>query len=327
VKVSTRLTDVRSGRQIWSDAFDHPLEASSLIATQEEIARSVIAAIGSEYGIISRRLAAESRKKPPAELDTYEAMLCYYSHQTDPSPESASECFPALQQAVEREPDYGPAWSALATLFCQAYSMDTPGFDQPLDTALRYARRGVSLDPGSQLGRLILAYASYVADDSESFHQEIETAMALNPNSPYAMGAAGCFYVMRGEIDRGLPLLNKAVSLNPCHPSWFHVGYTVDHLRRKDYEGALRELQGKKPLQSFFLPASCGAILGKLGRRDEARGYLQQVEQQKPDFATRVYELYRRILKIDTLIDDLLDGLRRAGMRVGQSGKSAVGEK
>ena len=153
---------------------------------------------------IARRLSAESRKKPPAELDTYEAMLRYYTHQISPSPESSTACFLALQRAAEREPEYGPAWSALATLHCQMYSMDVPGFDQPLDTALRYARRGVSLEPGSQLGRI-----------------------------------------------------------------------------------------------------------------DEAKVHIEQVEEQKPDFASRPHELFWRTLKIDALIDDLIDGLRRAGLSVG----------
>jgi len=36
--------------------------------------------------------------------------------------------------------------------------------------------------------------------------------------------------------------------------------------------------------------------------------------EQKPDFAPRAHELMRRTLKIDTVINDLIDGLRAAGM-------------
>ena len=110
----------------------------------------------------------------------------------------------ALRKAAEREPDYGPVWSALATLYGQMYSVDAPGFDRPLETALRYARRGVYLEPGSQLARLILAYASYLSEDSAVFQQEIETALTLNPNSPYTVGTAGYFHVMRGDFELAL---------------------------------------------------------------------------------------------------------------------------
>lgn len=314
VKVSMQLTDAENRRQIWAEAYTHPLEASRLIATQEAIASSVVAAIASEYGIIARRLAAEARKKPPAELDTYEAMLRYYSHQITPTPESARACFVALQRAVKIEPAYGPAWSALATLQCQMYSMDVPGFEQPLETAIEHARRGVSLEPGSQLGRLILAYVSYVADDTESFRPEIETALALNPNSPYTVGTAGYFHVMRGEFERGLPLLDRAIAMNPCHPDWFHAAYVVDHLHRHDYDRGLLELEKYQPFQSYWTPVAFAAILGKLGRIAEARVHVKQVKTQKPDFPSRAHELLRRTVKIDALIDDVLDGLRRAGM-------------
>ena len=314
VKVSMQLTDEANGRQLWAEAYSHPLEAGRLIATQEEIARSVVATIASEYGIIARRLAADSRKKPPTELDTYEAMLRYYTHQITPSPESGQVCLVALQRAAEREPEYGPVWSGLATLHCQFYSMDVPGFGESLETALRFARRGVSLEPGSQLGRLILAYASYLADDSDSFEQESETALALNPNSPYTLGTIGYFHAHRGEFERGLPMLARAMAVNPCHPNWFHAGHVIHLLFQRNFEGALAELEKNDPFFTFWLPVAFGATLGNLGRIDEARVYLQQVESQKPDFAARARQLMQRSVKIDSVIADLVEGLRRAGL-------------
>jgi tetratricopeptide (TPR) repeat protein len=198
------------------------------------------------------------------------------------------------------------------------YSVDAPSFDQPLDTAVRFAQQGVSLEPGSQLCHLILAYASYLAEDSEVFNQEIETALNLNPNSPYTVGTAGYFHVMRGEFERGLPLLDRAIHMNPCHPSWFHGAYVIAHLRQGDYDHALQELQNHHPYRSFWLPVAYGAVLGLLGRIDEAKSHLDQVEESKPDFASRARELLRRTLKDDSISDSLIEGLRRAGLAVGE---------
>jgi adenylate cyclase len=314
VKVSAQLADAADGRQIWADASSHPLEASHLIATQEKIALGVVGAIASEYGVMARRLSAESRKKPPAELETYEAMLRYYGHQIAPDPESARVCFEALQCAADKEPEYGPVWSALATLHCQMYTLDVAGFGDALDGALERARRGVFLEPGSQLGRMILAYASYLADDSQTFHQESRTALALNANSPYTAGSIGYFHVMRGEFERGLPLLDRAIAANPCHPAWFHAGHVIDHVSRGDYETALVETGTHLPLMSFWDDVMLTALLGKLGRTEEARLHVDRVMEQKPDFAGRARELIRRSLKIDAVVDDLIDGLQAAGL-------------
>jgi adenylate cyclase len=314
VKVSAQLIDTIDGRQIWADASSHPLEAGLLIATQEKIANNVVSKVASEFGIIARRLSTESRKKPPSDLRTYEAMLRYYSHQIEPSPESAATCFAALQAASETEPDYGPVWSALASLHCQMYTFDTPGVANPLDTALEYARRGVFLEPGSQLARMTLAYASYLAEESESFREESEIALALNPNSPYTVGAIGFFHAIQGEFDRGLALLDRAIAVCPCHPRWFHSGYVLRRMLEHDYEGALTETTKHLPFIGYWDDVVQAAMLGKLGRKDEAQSHVEAALEQKPDFAARARELMRRGLKIDALIDDLVDGLRAAGM-------------
>ncbi|HSN56506.1 MAG TPA: hypothetical protein VLT32_17695, partial [Candidatus Sulfomarinibacteraceae bacterium] len=317
IKVAAHLTDTTDQRRVWTDSHTLPLEAGHLIATQEDIAKRLVAAIASEYGIIARRLSAESRKKRPAELETYEAMLRYYSHQIEPSPESAASCFAALRAAADKEPEYGSVWSALATLHCQMYTMDVPGFDGALDTALEYARKGVFLEPGSQLGRLILAYASYLAEDADSFREESETALSLNPNSPYTLGAVGYCRILCGDVERGLPLLDRAIALNPCHPRWFHAGHVIDHLLRGDNERALAETCKHRPFISFWDDVMIAAILGRLDRRDEARPHLDRLVAGKPDLPDRARELMGRALKIEPLVDDLMDGLRRAGMPAG----------
>ena len=316
VKVSAQLTDASDGHQIWADASSHPAEASHLIATQEQIALGVVGSIASEYGVMARRLSAESRKKPPAELGTYEAMLRYYGHQIAPTPESARVCFHALAHAAGKEPEYGPVWSALATLYCQMYTFDVAGFDDALESALEHARKGVFLDPGSQLGRLILAYASHLADDGDSFREESETALALNPNSPYTVGAIGYMHALRGEMGWGLPMLGRAIAANPCHPAWFHAGYVVDHLLRHDYETALAETRTHVPFMSFWDDVIMAALLGKLGRKEEARPHFHRALDQKPNLASRVRDLMHRSLKIDSVIDDLVHGLEVAGLRV-----------
>lgn len=313
-KVSAHLFDTASGQQVWAEAFSHPLQASRLIATQEQIASQVVAAVASEYGIIARRLSSESRKKAPADLQTYETMLRYYDYQIAPSSNAAQACLAALRLATEREPDYGPLWSALATLHSQMYTFDTPGVDHPLDTALDYARKGVFLEPGSQLARLILAYASCLADDEETFREESRIALSLNPNSPYTAGAVGYMHTLRGEVDIGLPLLDQATACNPRHPLWFMGGYVIDHLLHHDYERALVETRKHHPFLEFWDDVMIAAMLGLLDRVEEAEPHVAALKERKPDFAGRARELIERSLKIPDLVDDLLDGLRRVGL-------------
>ena len=316
IKVSARLCDVRDGQEVWADAYARPAVASELIATQEQIARAVVGAIAGEFGVIIRRLSAESRAKRPTELATYEAMLRYYSHQIDPRPESSVACFAALQAAAEREPDYGAVWSALATLFCQMHTFDVPGYDRALETALEFASRGVALAPESQLAHMVQAYASHLADDVDGFREGARNTLELNPRSPYAVGAIGYFHAMRGEFAEGLPLVDRAIDGNPCHPEWFHAAYVLDDLQRGDDESALAATRRHRPFLDFWDDVALAAILGLLGHPSEAARHLERIASARPDFAGRAQELIGRSVKHAPLTARLISGLRAAGMPV-----------
>jgi adenylate cyclase len=316
IKVHAHLTDAITGRQIWGDDYSIDPAASGLIETQEEIAGSVIAAIAGEYGIIARRLAGESRKKRPEELSTYEALLRYHHYMLVMTPEAAESAFAALQRATEREPEYGPAWAGLANLYCNAVVFDHPRFEQPLEIAFAHARRAAALDPASQLARTILAYVYLLRGELERFAEEAEVALALNLNSPNFAGTIGYLYACAGDCDRGPELLERSIALNPSHPKWFHHGLYVCHFARREYEDAYREAQKVGFNVGFWDPALRAAALGKLGRFDEARAAGAELLQQKPDFESRVRELVSYTLKQSDVVEDFLDGLRCAGLKV-----------
>ena len=91
VKIDLHVVDTQNGQRVWGEQYCRELKADSLIALQEEIARQVVARIGSLYGIILQTLSRESRKKPPESLETYEAFLRFYHHVTILSPQTFAE--------------------------------------------------------------------------------------------------------------------------------------------------------------------------------------------------------------------------------------------
>ncbi len=62
-------------------------KADNLITVQEEIAYSVSGIIADQYGLITRRLSNESRKKAPVDLKAYDAVLRFYHYETVLTPE------------------------------------------------------------------------------------------------------------------------------------------------------------------------------------------------------------------------------------------------
>jgi adenylate cyclase len=323
LKVSVWLIDGREGRQVWSQSFTCSLSPGNLFETEEEIARSVCAVIGSELGVISQQIAEEARRVAPANLSTYEALLRFYDYQVTLSPEAGEQCAAALQAAVEQEPDHGPLWSGLATLLQNAYILARPGANDPGGQAAEFARKGAALAPGSQLARAVLARSYFLQRERVAFLREMQAALQLNPGSPVFVGTAGYSLILAGESGRGRPLLERAITLNPCHPGWFNHALCVDDYMRGDHESALQ--QTLKPTFEVRLwgPLLRTAVLGQLGRRAEAEAAAAQLLEHFPDFESRARDLTHRPILSDTIVAALLDGLGKAGLRF-REGQAAV---
>lgn len=316
LKVSVYLEDTKNGEQIWAKAYKQPLEAGHLIHMQEEIARNVVEMVASEYGVIANRLYAETRKKAPAALSTYESMLCYYAFLATFAPDAGERCAVLLRQAVEREPLYGPIWSALADLQCIAYENEIPGAVRPLETALEYARRGVALAPDYQPSRTVLAHALSLAGERVELEEQLEIALALNPNSTLAMAIAAHCLSMVGEFARARALMESALAASPYHPYWYHLVLFMIHYHEGDYDRALLDFEHMRFAEDHWVLVLGIAAHGNLDRPDEAEALVEQLAAMKPDFAPRAHELISRCVKDDSLVEALMDGLRRGGLPV-----------
>lgn len=315
LKLVVHLTDTVAGRQLWGESYKVPLEASRLIAVQEELARDLMAAIADEYGVISRRLAWESRDKPPTELSSYEALLRYHYYLLVMTSEAGEDAFRALHEATQREPDYGPAWAAFATLHVHVWLFDRPGPEDPLAIALEYARRGAALAPDSQLARTILAYLHLLTHEMDLFREEAEVALALNPGSPSYAGTLGYLFAVAGDYDRAETLLGQAFESGLRQPTWLHHGLYLVHFAQGKYDQALLESQRGFPPVAFWDLVLRAAALGKLGRVEEAEEAMDEVRRVRPDFEERSVELLSRTPIRPDLREEVLDGLRVAGLR------------
>ncbi|MFP3866813.1 MAG: hypothetical protein ACLFUU_01450 [Desulfobacteraceae bacterium] len=316
VKIAINVIDTLNGLRLWGEQYHRELRADSLIALQEEIAQRVAAKIGSEYGIIPRNLSQESRKKPPESLDTYEAILRFYHHVNVLTIETFEEALRALEQTVIREPECGLAWSLLAHLYCINYTLQFSPLKTPVDKALIFARKGVSLNPHNQQVRATMAYLHFRYDKRNLFLLEAEKAMALNPNSPLFIGYLGWLLALYGDWERGLPILEKGMELNPHFPGWFRMAPFFYYYLQDNCEEAYQEALAFRMPQLFWDPLLRAAVLGRMGREPEAAQALAELLHLKPDFPTTGRFLISCYAKFPYLVEGLLDGLHRSGLQI-----------
>jgi len=313
-KVAIRLLDTSTAEEIWGESYKRNQTPADLIAVQEEIAHRVIGTIADQYGLIQRRLSKESRKKAPADLKSYDAILRFYHYETELTPEVFKNALAALEQAIEIDPEYGLAWAMLGHLHADNYALGFCEIEAPLEKALAFALKGVGLEPTNQFTRDALTLVYFHRGDKDFFLKHAEETIALNPNSPYIVGVAGWHMMLYGEWERGLALLKKGMKLNPYHPTWFHMAPFMDFYNRGEHENALTEALKFNFPEIYLDPMMRAAALGQLGRLDEANAAMNQLLKLVPDFATSGRGVIGLYVKVDSLIDTIIAGLRKAGL-------------
>jgi len=314
VKVSIQLLDTTTGVQIWGESYKSDLEATDLIAMQEEIASRVAGVLADQYGMISRRLSTESRKKAPAELKVYDAILRFYHYEIVMTPESFKEAMEAPEGAVEIDPEYGLAWSMLGHLHADNHALAFREIEDPLDKAMTYAQKGAALAPENQFAQDALALVHFHRGEKGLFLKQAAQTLALNPNSPYFVGVTGWHTMLLGEWERGLALMKRGMKLNPYHPSWFHLAIFMNYYQREEYENALAEALKFNCPELFWDPVMRAAAHVQLGREEDARTAAGELLKLVPDFATQGRLLIGRYVKVRDLADKVVEALRKAGL-------------
>jgi len=318
VKVTIHLIDASDGEVLWSERFLRDLSAGDLIEIQEEIARRAAVTIGTECGVIPRRLLSESRRKEPQNLSSYEAVLLYYDYHTAVTPKKFRAARSALEQAVERDPGYALAWGALANLYVDNILLELDKQPCLLDDAKECIQKGLALAPESAILHSIRGWVSFARGDRDQAIEAVERVVALGGYSGYYAGLCGWYITLRGAWEWGMSLMESASDVMPIPPSWVRHAPCVYYFQKGDYAAAYAQVAEIGMPQTFWTPLLRAINLVRLGREEEARGAVDQMLAMRPDFPDRARDLLKAYIKVGGVVDEILTALREAGLETRQ---------
>ena len=121
---------------------------------------------------------------------------------------------------------------------------------------------------------------------------------------------------MLGDFEFGLPITRRAMALNPHHPGWYYFSIFDDHYLKHEYEKALATAKKIDMPGHYFYYSSIAAAAGQLGLTEEAESAIDELLKLFPDFPQRARANYELLNLPSQLINHLLDGLRKAGLKV-----------
>ncbi|TNF86842.1 MAG: adenylate/guanylate cyclase domain-containing protein, partial [Gammaproteobacteria bacterium] len=149
IRVTTTFTDAKTCRQLDAPGpFDRDLDAANVLDVQLEIAKKVVAQIGSaDAPLFNAKVQNEIRRKAADKLEAYECvLLSYWFYETFES-DRHRRSRACLEHAVEIDPDYSLAWSRLASSYNESrkYAIDTP--ENWAELSRQAANKAIALDP------------------------------------------------------------------------------------------------------------------------------------------------------------------------------------
>ena len=271
---------------------------------------------------------ADSRRalrKSAGDLSAYDLLLRGKHRLEKGSQQDVLEAREVFQRALELDPQYEPAYVALAeTYFYEAISDWSRSPDTAAERLFELGHEAARLDNQDSRARLCLAFGYLrVKGNVEMAKAQIEEAIALNPNDLDNYCLKGFLSTYMGELEDVLWCTSEAIRRAPNMPEkCLHSRVMAEYLLGR-YADAIATFgrMSRPPTELLGWIAACYA---ELGRDREARAAALQfldrarVEQPRPSDddaeAWRAYWLRRFPAKEPASVERLLAGLRKAGL-------------
>jgi TolB-like protein/tetratricopeptide (TPR) repeat protein len=315
VRVAAQLFDAQTGRVIWSETYDRAATRSALLGVRTELAGSIATVLGQPYGVLNSDMAARLAAGVEPSMASYACVLRAYAYRRTFRDELRRPVLACLAAAVERDPDYAEPLAMLGWLHLDAarYAfVPDAEIASELGQALDMASRAVSINPESVIALQALSAVQFHLGNFAESERIQRQALALNPNDPDTLAQLGWRLAIRGRWDEGLPYLERAIARTINPPGWYYDLITI-HLY---LEGRYREMlvSAEHSAAGDATGVSLLAIAhGALGNRAAAQKALAEMAELSPALVRDPAAVYRRFQPLDSIVDALVDGLRKAG--------------
>jgi adenylate cyclase len=308
VRITAQLIDGTSGGHVWAERYDRDL--ADVFAVQDDVTEKIVGALEIEL--------ANGLQDPLARVETeipeaYDYVLRGREQYRLYSKDSNRNARDLYEQAIELDPNYAAAYAGLAETFLHDWFNGT---SDALDRAFELALKAKALNPSLPLVYEALGNVQLFRKQHEEAVAAARQWIEIEPSNADAhVNLAGALH-FSGESEQAIPLIEKAMRLNPYFPFFYPHYIGMANLALQRYDAAVAALKRSialnpdVPWPHVFL-AACE---GHLGNSASARDQLAEVHRINPEFSIAwltTFMPYKRSADLDRLVE----GLRIAGLR------------
>jgi TolB-like protein/tetratricopeptide (TPR) repeat protein len=212
VRLTAQLIDANEDVQRWAERYDRELSTETLFDLQSEVTKKIVDSLQSE---LAPTLEIPSTKPQTQDMEAYRLSTLGRAQVERRTKAGCLRAIEHFENAVERDPDYAPAWAGLSEALAIAvwYGYLEPG--DRLQRAEEAARRAVELDPDSAEAHCALATSLGAVRKGPEALAELELAVRLQPSYWDAHNRLSYLLKLHGRKTESLESATRAVEINP----------------------------------------------------------------------------------------------------------------
>jgi hypothetical protein len=245
-----------------------------------------------------------------------DCLVEYYDYRRSIDAAAHRDALLCFESVSQREPRIARVWSAAAMLHLDEYGFRY-GRDpsESLEAARSATAEALAIDRDDPQATLALARLQYFEGDP-AFRDSIERALSLRPDSAEILAHGGVLLVLSGDSPAGLPWLERAKQGSKSLVGTYYFGQAVADLRAGRLDAALTAAQQIDAPNWVVAHLMVAAAAGLSGKDEVARAAARRVLELDPEFETEVLGDIERWRFDREYADQLLTGLRAAGLEI-----------
>jgi adenylate cyclase len=311
VRINAQLIDTTTGGHIWADRYDGALE--NVFDLQDQIAARILSALQLRLTGTGQESKGQHYKK---QLDAYDSLLKGLAVGGQRSREANLEARGFFLEAIEFDPGFARAYSALANTYRIAHRNGWSNLpERSLDTAYDLVVKALELEETLPQVHFVKSLVHRERKELKLAIASAERAIDLDPNYADALVALASILCYGGKSAEGLALMERAKRLNPHYPSHypFHEGQC--YFVKANYAEAInafdRAAEQTPDSQRVHVWLAASHILS--GNQDEAEWEADNVKVLNPGFSVQEMK-YVVPLKDPKHLEAFIKALEKAGL-------------
>jgi len=313
VRITAQLIDATTGGHLWADRYDRDL--TDIFEVQDDVTRRIVEALKVTLSPAERAELAEGET---SNMEAYECalrgreVLMGYPKNR----KTFEEAKALFLRAIDADPNYAKPYAGLAFAYMFDYQnrwSEDP--DSSLPLAKKYAEQAIQKNPKEAIGRVVAAVAATFDRDLDQAKVHVDVALSLNPNFALAYNVLGGIYSYSGKPLEAIPMIERAMRLDPANSSQFLHFLGTAYLLAGKYETAATLLKQRIAFVpgTDFSRALLASALGHLGHAEEARQVWGELQEINPNYTFNDH-FSRLPYKNPDDIKRIADGLAKAGI-------------